>query len=64
MDKKKVTSCDICLYYYYDYDYGDYMCQLDAEMDEDDAARTYYDQEFACPYFTAGNEYTIVKKQM
>ena len=30
MDKKKVTSCDICLYYYYDYDYGDYMCQLDA----------------------------------
>jgi len=66
MNKQKQThpSCDGCMYYEYDDEYNEYYC-VQSFIDEDDYA--HMAGEFArtgCPYYRAGNEYTIVKKQI
>ncbi len=62
---KKVMhpSCDGCMYYEYDDEYGEYYC-AESFMDEDDYARMAGDSRTGCPYYRPGNEYTIVRKQI
>lgn len=58
------NDCEYCLYYAYDEESGEYVC--DAVMDEDE-----YEKQFSaphgtsarCPCFRAGDEYTIVRRQ-
>ena len=57
-EKKRISSCDICMNYTYDEDYECYTCEVD--LDEDFMQDTYYN----CPYFQMGDEYKIVRKQM
>lgn len=57
----KAFDCENCINFYYDYDYEEYMCGI--SMDEDEIYRLNNDKKACCPYFRAGDEYTIVKKQ-
>ena len=47
--------------YSYDDEYECYTCDVDLDMDEYE--RFMSDSVSNCPYFRAGDEYTIVRKQ-
>ena len=51
------------MYFEYDEEFEDYYCSQSC-LDEDDLARMAEDPRFVCPFYRAGNEYTIVKKQI
>lgn len=55
-------DCENCMHYEYDEDYESYVCSV--YMDEDDVARYAQQKNKRCPFFRAGDEYQIVKKQM
>ena len=57
------TDCTNCLYYDYDDDYGDYVCNL--SLDEDEFVRLSYSsgRKAHCPYFRFYDEYKSVRKQ-
>ncbi len=57
----KVTNCDICINYEYDEEYDCMKCSIDLDIDEAEKFMTY--SFSSCPYFRAGDEYTIVRKQ-
>ena len=61
---KKIRSCcDMCLYYEYDEETGEYGCSI--LMDEDDMYRLREDPVgHSCPYYSPGDEYKIVNKQI
>ena len=61
-EKKRISSCDICMNYTYDEDYECYTCEVD--LDEDEMARFMEDRLYDCPYYRLGDEYMIVRKQM
>ena len=54
--------CDDCLYYVFDDEYQDYVCDMD--MDEDDWARMMGHGHKECPYWRDGDEYKVVRHQM
>jgi len=55
------SNCEMCRNYEYDEEYDSYMCSVDLDMDE---AEHFMNYSFrACPYYTPGDEYTIVRKQ-
>lgn len=55
--------CEQCLYYDYDEEFDDYMCAMSDCMDEDEVFHRMSDPHRGCPYFRAGDEYTIVRRQ-
>ena len=55
--KEKQTSCDTCVNYTYDEDYGYYICEADLD-------RFLSSSNFACPYYQLDDEYRIVRRQM
>lgn len=55
------SSCEYCMNYSYDDEYACYTCDVDLDMDEYE--RFMADSVSDCPYFRAGDEYTIVRKQ-
>ena len=55
------TMCEFCLNYEYDEDYDCYRCGID--LDEDEAERFMTGRSAGCPFYTPGDEYTIVRKQ-
>ena len=57
-----MRNCDTCLFYNFDEDYGEMVC--DADMDEDDYARMLERGTSACPFWRDGDEYSVVKHQM
>lgn len=59
---KNFSGCDSCMNYYYDDEYGDYLCAIQC-FDEDEVASAMYDTHYSCPYYRPGDEYTIVRKQ-
>lgn len=61
-ERKRISSCDICMNYTYDEDYECYTCEVD--LDEDEMAHFMQDTYYNCPYFQMGDEYKIVRKQM
>ncbi len=57
-----MDQCEQCAYFYYDEEYGEYVC--DADMDEDDYVRFISDSRSQCPLYTDGDEYKVVRHQM
>ena len=60
--KKTQSMCEYCINYDYDYDWEEYVCNIN--LDEDEMIRFISDTFYDCPYFHQGDEYTTVKKQM
>ena len=56
------NQCAACVYYVYDEEYGEYLCDMD--MDEDEYVRLVSDGHYRCPYNRSGDEYRVVRKQM
>lgn len=55
------NQCEQCLNYSYDMEVDEYYCAF--HFDQDEYEKLLYSKRVSCPYFRAGNEYTIVKKQ-
>ncbi len=58
---KQTNRCETCLYYSYDDEYDCYCCEM--SLDEDEFFRFLHGSFDNCPYFRAGDEYSIVRKQ-
>ena len=58
----KIANCECCDNYYYDDEYGCFVCDMD--LDEDEMARFITNTMNGCPYFQYKDEYRIVRKQM
>ena len=58
----QVSNCESCMYYDYDEDYECYTCEV--SLDEDEMVKFMQDKFYHCPYYRAGDEYLIVRKQM
>ncbi|MBQ6022038.1 MAG: hypothetical protein IJR51_04055 [Clostridia bacterium] len=54
-------NCEECVFYGYDEEYDEYLCT--APMDMDDAGALLQGKTRECPFFTPGDEYTVVRKQ-
>lgn len=54
--------CDECVFYTYDEDYEEYLCE--ANMDEDDYARLLQHGDRDCPFFRNGDDYAVVRHQI
>ena len=62
-EKKRISSCDICMNYTYDEDYECYTCEVD--LDEDEMEKFLTDSfQGGCPYYRLEDEYRTVRKQM
>lgn len=57
------TACESCLYFYYDDETDEYLCEMTDCMDEDDVFRLESEPRRGCPYYRPGDEYTIVRRQ-
>ena len=55
------ANCDLCMNYEYDEEFECYVCTMD--LDEDEMYSFVTGKFRDCPYFRAGDEYTIVRKQ-
>lgn len=55
------TNCEDCINYAYDDDYECYICLMN--LDEDEMLRFMMGNFSSCPYYRAGDDYTIVRKQ-
>lgn len=55
------SKCDDCLYYEYDEEFGYSVCAQD--LDEDEMQRFLRDAFQDCPYYRAGDEYSLVRHQ-
>lgn len=62
MAKKTKSSCDYCMFYEYDEEYECYTCSV--SLDEDEMSEFLLGHMRDCPYYRAGDEYTIVHKQI
>ncbi len=54
-------SCDYCMNFQWDDELEEEVCSVD--MDEDEYVRLLEHHYKECPYFRAGDEYTITRKQ-
>ena len=54
-------DCEKCVFYFYDDDIDDYVC--DANLDEDEYARLYALKPEQCPYYREYDEYKTAAKQ-
>lgn len=57
-----MTTCDTCMYFAYDEELEYYVCGVD--LDEDEMMRFLQGKTASCPYYRAGDEYAVVRKQM
>lgn len=55
------TNCEDCMNGAFDEEYEEYYCTL--SLDEDEYARFLERANASCPYFRAGDDYSIVRKQ-
>ena len=54
-------KCESCVWYVYDEEYDDYLCDMD--LDEDELARFLASDTRDCPYWRPGDEYITARKQ-
>ena len=59
--KQSTSNCETCANYFYDDQTDSYCCGID--LDEDEMQRFITFCTFNCPYYTFGDEYTIVRRQ-
>ena len=56
-----MDKCETCVWYVYDEDYDDYICDMD--LDEDELARFLAADTRACPLLGPGDDYITARKQ-
>ena len=57
-----MTICEDCVYYAYDEEYDDYICEQD--LDEDEYAALLEQRRASCPFYRPGNsDYYLAGKQ-
>ena len=54
-------DCETCYYYDYDETEEEYVCLM--EIDQDEWAAIQSRAHGRCPFYRAGDEYTLAKKQ-
>lgn len=57
----KGSCCELCAHYMYDEVYDCYVCEIN--LDEDEMESFLKGSDFDCHYFSAYDEYKIVRKQ-
>ena len=55
------TKCETCVYYSYDEEYDDYICEMD--LDEDEMVRFLSARADAWPYWRPGDDYRTARRQ-
>ena len=60
-DAKKITQCETCAYFDYDYELDCDVCTIN--LDEDEVSSFYGSGHNSCPYYSFYDEYKIVRKQ-
>ena len=56
-----MTKCESCVFYQYDENYDDYVCDMD--LDEDEMVRFLTSQTDSCPYWRPGDDYLTARRQ-
>ena len=56
-----MDKCETCVWYVYDEDYDDYICDMD--LDEDELARFLAADTRSCTYWRPGDGYITARKQ-
>jgi hypothetical protein len=56
-----MTNCDSCVNYVYDEDAEYYTCEVN--LDQDEMYRFLSGTNFDCPYYSADDEYAVVRHQ-
>ena len=56
-----MDKCETCVWYVYDEEYDDYLCDMD--LDEDELARFLSSDTRSCPYWRPGDEYITARKE-
>lgn len=54
-------KCESCVFYLYDEEYDDYVCDMD--LDEDEMARFLASDTGSCPFWRPGDDYLTARKQ-
>ena len=56
-----MNKCETCVFYLYDEDYDDYVCDMD--LDEDEMSRFLSSDTGDCPFWRPGDDYLTARKQ-
>ena len=56
-----MDKCESCVFYLYDEEYDDYVCDMD--LDEDEMARFLASDPGSCPFWRPGDDYLTARKQ-
>ena len=56
-----MDKCETCVWYVYDEDYDDYICDMD--LDEDEMERFLRAANDACPFYRLRDEYRTARRQ-
>ena len=56
-----MDKCENCVWYSYDEEYDDFVCEMD--LDEDEMARFLSSQAGDCPYWRPGDDYRTARRQ-
>lgn len=56
-----MDKCESCVFYLYDEEYDDYVCDMD--LDEDEMARFLASDTASCPFWRPGDDYLTARKQ-
>ena len=54
-------KCESCVFYMFDEDYDDYVCDMD--LDEDDMVRFLAGRADDCPFWRPGDDYRTARRQ-
>ena len=55
-----MDKCESCVWYSYDEEYDDFVCEMD--LDEDEMARFLSSQAGDCPYWRPGDDYHTARR--
>ena len=62
-DRMASNQCENCLYYSYDDEFDEWVCDVADCMDEDEVFRMTGSRDKGCTYYRPGDDYTIVRRQ-
>lgn len=54
-----MDKCETCVFYLYDEEYDDYVCDMD--LDEDEMVRFLASDTESCPFWRPGDEYITAR---
>lgn len=56
-----MDKCETCVFYLYDEEYDDYVCDMD--LDEDEMVCFLASDTWSCPFWRPGDDYLTARKQ-